>query len=986
VKQTLWPDGTRCTLHLGPRADAAPAALRGLLHRGIPSTLLGCVHQDLVEAGLIPDPAKSTNELDVQWVGECDWVYRFEFNWPPVESADAFITHLTEPDSNAGSDADANSDPESQPRSLESHPPAPSSHADPEASRMPVAAHVPEAPDPLSGPPAPVNIDLVLDSLDTFATISLNGAELARTESMYIPHRLPIGAHLRTGLNTLELAFEAPLRAIRERAARFGPRPVNGDWEPFNFARRPACNFGWDWGPKLATCGVWEPVSIERWSVARFGHVRPLVSHADESAAILEVHVDLVRSTQQPLTVSATLLDPQGQTVASATVSIGDTRSTPPSLDAGPERVREQRSGSSPDTPPRQPAADVTSDSLLIPLHVTNPQLWWPRSHGPQPLYTLSLWLYDTPVETALDHTSRTIDLRTISLDTPPDRFGESFELRVNNRRVFMQGANWIPDGPWPMNRGSHTLRDRVQQAADANMNTLRVWGGGCYEPDSFYDACDELGILVCQDFMFACAMYPEEEPYRSLVEREARHHVARLSSHPSLALWCGGNECVWGYENWGWKQRLAPNQSWGAGYYFDLLPRVVRELDPTRPYWANSPWSRDMTNPTSPTNTPNSPDRGDRHTWDVQGARYRDIIPRACTEFGHQSISLLATLRDALPLDDFIPELPFAPSSDAGPEAPRRSGLIESQQPAVTSMSRRSIAEQLAHPQLAHRQRATGGHEPHHLAEIRRVYGEPRDFLHFHDLALRAQARALSIGVEWLRANQPRCSAALIWQLNDAWAGFSWSLVDAAGRRKPAWHAVRRSMSPRLLTIQPIEQRPTLIAINNTMSEWSGRARVRRIDFDGATLRESHVAFAVPAGEVRRIAAIDDLVAPTSRPWREITVVDPIDATDLPRATWLYRLDRELQDPPPKFTWSWREAGKHNGVLTLTAASLLRDIIIHADRVDGRTECDAHVVTLLPGESFDFPISRPYGDPSRLVAPDCLTTARAARASGGEL
>lgn len=876
MKQTLSISDSRGTLHLGPRADAAPPALRDLLSRGIPASLLGCVHQSLLEAGLIPDPANSTHELDVQWVGECDWVYRCDFNWPPVESADALTTSLTERDA----DADSDSDPESQSSSFQSQ------------------SASPPAVDPLPAPPAPVNIDLVLNSLDTFATISLNGTQLTRAETMYVPHRLPIAAHLRDGVNTLELAFEAPLRAIRERAARLGQRPVNGDWEPFNFARRPACNFGWDWGPRLATCGVWERVSIERWSVARFGHVRPLVTHADESLAILEVHVDLVRSTQLPLTVLATLLDPQKEPVAKC-------------------------------------QATLAADSLTFLFHITNPQLWWPRSHGTQPLYSLSLRLDGTPAGTALDLTSRRVGLRTISLDTSPDRFGESFELRVNNRRVFMQGANWIPDGLWPMNRGSLELRDRVRQAADANMNTLRVWGGGCYEPDSFYDACDELGLLVWQDFMFACAMYPEEEPYRSLVEREARHHVARLSCHPSVALWCGGNECVWGYENWGWKQRLAPDQSWGAGYSFDLLPCVVRELDPTRPYWANSPWSRDGTN------APNAADRGDRHTWDVQGARCREIVPRACTEFGHQSISMLATLRESIPAD----------------------GL------------------RLWSDQLAHRQRATGGHEPHHLAEIRRVYGEPRDFTHWHDLALRAQARALSIGIEWLRANQPRCSAALVWQLNDAWAGFSWSLIDAAGRRKPAWHAVRRSMSPRLLTIQPIEQRPTLIAINNTTDDWSGHARVRRVDFDGTTLRESHAALTVPAGEVRHIAAIDDLVAPTSRPRREITVVDPIDAPDVPRATWLYRVDHELHDPPPVFTWSWRAIDNGSGVLTLTAASLLRDIIIHADRVDARTECDAHLVTLLPGESFGFPISRPSGDPSRLVAPDCLTTARAALA-----
>lgn len=838
VKQALSLNDSRWTLYLGPRSDAAPPALRAQLSRGIPAS--GCIHLDLLAAGLIPDPAESMHELDVQWVGECDWIYRCEFTWPPVES-------------------------------------------------VPREGSTPTSPEPFA------NIDLVFDALDTFATISLNGIELARTESMYVPHRLPVATHLRTGINTVDLAFEAPLRAIRQRAARFGPRPVNGDWEPFNFARRPACNFGWDWGPKLATCGLGNAF-IERWSAARIEHVRPLVTRADESAAALEVHVDLALSSHSPFTVIAELLDPHDQLV-----------------------VKSQ--------------ATCSADTVTIPLHITNPQLWWPRPLGPQPLYTLRVSLTDPRTSATLDQTSRRVGLRTISLNTSPDRFGESFELRVNNRRVFMQGANWIPEGLWPLRAAPDTVRSRIQQAADANMNTLRVWGGGCYEPDSFYDACDELGILVWQDFMFACAMYPEEEPYRALVEREARHHVARLSSHPSVALWCGGNECVWGYENWGWKQRLAPDQSWGAAYYFGLLPRIVDELDPTRPYWANSPWSRDATS------APNSPDRGDRHTWEVQGARYREVIPRACTEFGHQSVSTLATLRKAIPAEYL----------------------------------------RLWSDQLAHRQRATGGHEPHHLAEIRRVYGEPRDFEHWHDLALRAQARALSIGVEWLRANQPRCSAALIWQLNDAWAGFSWSLIDAAGRRKPAWHAVRRSMSPRLLTIQPIEQRPTLIAINDTARNWSGHARVRRVDFDGTALRESHVSFNISAGEVRHIAAIDDLIAPTSRPWREIVVVDPIDSPEIRRATWLYHVDRELHDPPPAFTWSWRESGKHDAVISLTATSFLRDIIIHADRADAKAECDANFVTLLPGESFDFPIIRPPSDPSRLVAPDCLTTARAA-------
>lgn len=856
VRTSLPLNSAKWTLRLGARHEAAPVAARGI---EIAAQLPGCVHVDLLAAGLIADPAVSMHEHDVQWIGECDWEYRCEFAWGARERP-----ALGMPQSATSQLASANARND--------------------------------------------RVELVLDGLDTFARVLLNDAEIGRAESMYFPHRFSLNDCLRPGTNQLVIELEAPLRAIRERAARFGPRPVNGDWEPYNFARRPACNFGWDWGPKVATCGVWGGASIERWSVARLGAVRPIVTLADERSATLDVHADFVCAHARQVRVRVELRDSRGAIVACGEAACSKVTFS--------------------ETICNGPAGESRTASCRLALE--KPELWWPCGHGSQSLYSLRVSLHDTASGDVLDAADRRVGIRVIELDTSRDGFGEKCELHVNKRRVFLRGANWIPEGLWPMRVSDAMLRERVGQAAAASMNALRVWGGGWYERDAFYDACDELGLLVWQDFMFACAMYPEEQPYHALVEREARHQVGRLSAHPSVALWCGGNECVWGYESWGWRQRLLPAQSWGEGFYFGLLPNVVRELDPSRPYWANSPWSRDGTR------EPNTSDRGDRHTWDGQGNRYRDRVPRACTEFGHQSPSLVSTLREVIPACEL----------------------------------------RLGSAEMTHRQRATGGDEPHHLAEIRRVFGEARDFEHWNDLALRAQARSISIGVEWLRANQPRCSAALIWQLNDAWAGLSWSLIDAAGRLKPAWHAAKRSMSPRLLTIQPLEQRPTLIAVNDLPGEaWFSAVIVRRIDFDGRVLGEATLSTSIEALSVRRLGALDDLVGATSRPWREIVTAD---APGVPRSLWLYRQDRELQDSPAEFTWGWRESTS-GGVLAITATSLLRDVVIHADRAEPAATCMSQLVTLAPGESHEFEVRGWRGDPSRLIEHGVMTTSRAA-------
>lgn len=722
------------TAQLSGDDSAAPPSIRG---RSFPASIPGCIHTDLIRAGIIGHPRLGMNELECQWVGRCDWEYRSTFD---VER-----------------------------EIIDSH----------------------------------ARLDLVFDGLDTIAEVTLNGREVGRAANMFHPHRFDARGAIREGPNQLSITFRSPLQHIRAEESRLGARPYNGDslgeaeerggwggWVPFQFIRKAACNFGWDWGPRIATCGLWKPARLEAWNAARIASVRPLVRRESAARWHIDVHVDVEHAARSgtrqtlllhttlrgrpheppltvepPLTAESPLQPRSGETALAGGVS----PRSPMHVLESPERATHQSATTNP-----------ASASTSLRITLDHPRLWNPRGHGDPNLYHLEVRLQRTgDPSSVLDSWEHDIAFREARLNTDSDHppaHGSKFQIEINSNPIFCKGANWIPEGLFPDDRAPGTIRERLRQAAGANMNMLRVWGGGFYESDEFYTECDRLGLMVWQDFMFACAMYPEELPFPALVEAEARHQITRLSPHPSVVLWCGGNECTWGYESWGWERRLKPGQTWGAGYWFDLLPRLVRELDPTRPYWPNSPCSG-MTALRAA--APNDPDHGDRHTWDATLEGYRTLIPRFISEVGHQSPSNLETLRRVL--------------------KPEELSLLDSGLP---------------HPALEHRQRATGGTARHinesisarasrarseqraaHEASGLDAAGEPL-FLDWHTLAQQLQGEALAIAIDWAAQNQPRCMGILIWQFNEAWPGFSWSLIDSDGRPKPAYSAVQRAFA----------------------------------------------------------------------------------------------------------------------------------------------------------------------------------------------
>ncbi|NAZ85465.1 glycoside hydrolase family 2 protein [Kineococcus indalonis] len=744
-------------------------------------------------------------------------------------------------------------------------------------------------------PPAPgERADLEFAGLDTVAAIELNGTELGRTANMHRRHRFDVTAALRAGANDLQVRFTSALEHAESVEKDIGARPRAYE-HPFNAVRKMACSFGWDWGPDLQTAGVWRPVELRRWRTARLTSVRPLAT-LEGGTGRLRVHVDLERSGLEEageLQVHVRLGDLPGRADLTAAATAAP----------GTERVE-------------------------VRLDVEGAPAWWPRGYGEQPLVSVEVQL--RAGGEVLDTSRHRTAFRSVRLDTTPDEHGTPAVLLVNEVPVFVRGVNWIPEDHLLTRLDRTRYAAAIAHAVDANVNLLRVWGGGIYESDDFYDLCDEQGLLVWQDFLLACAAYAEEEPLASEVEAEARDNVARLCAHPSLVVWNGGNENLWGHEDWGWKEELG-GSTWGLRYYEEVFPAVLAELDPTRAYCAGSPCS-----PGAPGTHPNDPDHGTHHVWDVWNSKdwtaYRERVPRFCSEFGWQAPPARATLEELL-----------------GPD-------------------QRSTTSPVF---LAHQKAADGngklerGMAPH--------TGVPAGFEDWTWAAQLNQARAVTFAIEHFRSWWPRTAGSVYWQLNDCWPVTSWSVVDGAGRRKPAFHALRHAYAPRLLTVQPREGRAHLVLVNDTGQEWRAHAVARRTALTGEVLHREPLDVVVAARSVAAVELPAALTAPADA-GAEVLVVD---AGDL-RTVHAFAEDRDLAwDPDPLRTSVTAVPGGY--AVRVRAEAPARDVTLLADAVAPDAVVDDGLVTLLAGESRTFHVrTSAVVDVEELTRPAVLRTANA--------
>ena len=608
-------------------------------------------------------------------------------------------------------------------------------------------------------------IQLVFEGLDTYATVWVNDVLVGEANNMFTPWRFNIKKAVKAGKNVVAIRFKPVYQVALELEKKY--KGKYGSLHAKNFSARPYVrkaqySFGWDWGPTLPTAGIWRETKIVSYNTARLGYFSVLPLEVSKEKATVKLIAEVHAAANACLRAKF-LLWGFGQKIE--------------------QEVNVE-------------AAEGTG-FVDCAVEVFAPKLWWPRGYGEPALYDASVELYSD--SQFLGSASGKVGIRSIELLQEPDEEGTSFIFKVNGQRIFCRGADWIPADSFLPRVTPDRYRKLLELAAEANFNMLRVWGGGVYEDDAFYDLCDRLGIMVWQDFMYACAAYPEEEWFLKDAQREAELAVLRLRGHACVVVWCGNNEIQWHHKTL-WKDRPQP---FGLPIFTEILPSVLSRLDGTRPYRPSTPYDGEV---------PNSERSGTRHNWIVWSKHkdypaYLDDKGRFLTEFGWQAPPSMALLSAYLDTKGVKPD----------------------------------SAAFKAH------EKQTGG-----LGLLRRLlslhYPVPRGMKRFVLYSQLNQADALKTAVTHWRSRMFKTSGCLIWQLNDCWPVVSWSLVDYGLYPKPAYFAVKRAFQP---VIAPLIVRDGVVhgyVVNESAQDLELTFRFEVLRFNGETLYSENRKVAAPA------------------------------------------------------------------------------------------------------------------------------------------
>jgi beta-mannosidase len=615
-------------------------------------------------------------------------------------------------------------------------------------------------------------IFLDLEVVDSLADISINGHFVGSSADMFMRFRRDVAGFLAQGRNRISVLIRSP-EAAAIALAKTLPYPIPASTYPIsslhrNLVRKAQCMGGWDWGPCLMTGGIYDRLEL---------------------VAVDGPRIDYLRAEARPRGDMAVALGakhgPDFELTVSAEVSC---------LESGPVQLELSFEGKE---IRRRIELGAGSHLLTETFVVEKPELWWPNGCGPRRLYDLEVSLGAAePASGTGPHAARSsVGFRSFQVRTGEDAVGREMVFVVNGHEVFAKGANWIPADALPSRWTRSRLKGLLESAAEAGMNCLRVWGGGRYESEDFYALCDELGILVWQDCMFSCALYPSSPDFLEKVEEEITHQVKRLSSHPSLGLWCGNNEAL-GAITWYEESRRSP-----ARYIVDydrltegVLGKVIRKLDPGRLFWPSSP----SAGPGDFSDNWKNDERGDMHFWQVwhEGKPFSDYLgvkPRFCSEFGFQSFPSLRTVKS------------FAPPSELNVSSPAMEG--HQRHPKGNSLI---------------------------MDTMLRHFRMPKDFASTLYLSQVQQALAIKTAVEYWRTNRPRCAGTLYWQLNDVWPATSWSSLEYDGSWKLLHYEARRFYDARLLALCLVPEGLELRAANDSGHPWEGGYRLSFVDFDG--------------------------------------------------------------------------------------------------------------------------------------------------------
>jgi beta-mannosidase len=789
----------------------------------LPAMVPGCVHTDLLSNKLIQDPFYRTNEKEQQWIDKEDWVYRKTF------LADSDLCSMQK-------------------------------------------------------------IELSFKGLDTYADVYLNDSLVLKADNMFREWNPDIKRKIKYGKNELRIIFHSPIKIGLQKYDALGYIiPVSDNDQSENggvgkkrvsiFTRKAGYHFGWDWGPRFVTSGIWRNVSLLAWNnaIIRDLFIRQKVRTTDKAELNALITIEAASACRSELILSI-----NGKVAINENVN----------LKAG-------------------------INNLNLPLSIDKPELWWPNGFGKQTLYTFKAQLgqlstANTKVLASIAETK--IGLRQIELIQKPDSVGKSFGFRINGKDIFIKGANYIPQDNF-LNRVTPERYEHIlQSAADANMNMLRVWGGGIYENDLFYDLCDEKGLLVWQDFMFACAMFPGDDAFLENVRQEANDNIKRLRNHPSIAIWCGNNECLSAWYQWGYKDSVpklegqaVADKIWKAyeDNFHRLLPSLVQELDPEREYWCSSP--------AAGFNIPSNWTSGDYHYWGVWWAKdpfsdYYKKIGRFMSEYGFQSFPEMKTVKYyTIPSDWNI-----------------YSDVMKAHQ--RSSIGNVTIEEYML-----------------------RDYKKPRDFQAYLYLGQVLQAEGTKIAMEGHRRARPYCQGTMFWQIDDCWPVASWSTIDYFGRWKAQQYYAVKAYAPVLVSPVLDDGKLKIFVCSDRFESFHAKLSIQVCNMAGKPIwkKEQDITVAENASKIMNEISANEILSKEdpSQLYAYVSLTE--NGKLLSDNLLLFKEPKDVNLPKPAIKVSVTDF-KEGYKIGLTSDKLSLSTYLYNDETEGFF--DDNYFTLLPG------------------------------------
>ena len=799
-----------------------------------PAQVPGVVQTDLLKDGLIPDPFYQDNDTKLQWIGLTDWEYRTTFE------ADA---------ATLGHD----------------------------------------------------HVDLVFEGLDTYADVYVNDQAVLHADNMFRRWRVPVKGILKSGPNNLRVVFHSPIESMipKVKALPYILPAISTAINTGNeeniatspYTRKAPYQYGWDWGPRYVTEGIWRPIRVETWDALRIEnfHVQQETITKTDAAVNAEFNIEAGRSTPASLEVT------YGPLADTAFPAVRQSVQLVPGL-----------------------------NRISVPIHIVNPKLWYPNGYGAQDRYQFSA-VVRTGKDIAANAALKT-GLRSIELRREVTKTGKSFAFIVNGMPVFAKGADVIPFDSFPNRVTPEIHRQILESARDAHMNMVREWGGGYYESDDFYDICDELGILVWQEFMFGGDMVPGGAEFQNSVRQEAIDQVTRLRDHPSIVLWCGNNEIETGWVHWGdrqiFKESVSPadrEKVWTdyVVLFHGILAQVVAQYGNPVPYWGSSP-SANFENP------PDSQTDGDMHYWQVWHAlapieMYEKQFPRFMSEYGFQSFPEMRTIRA------------FATPEDLD----------------IRSATMRD------------HQKNTGGNE-RILSYMLRWYPEPKDFASFVYLSQVLQAEAIKVGAEHLRRQMPNTMGSLYWQLNDCWPVASWASIDYYGRWKALQYYARRFYDDMIVSPFRHDGKVDVYVVSDKLQPLNGTIHTRLLDFSGKVLNEKTQDVQIPAQSSAIYFTVDqkELLA-NADPTKSFLVFDlTVGGQQVSRNLIFFDTMHNLDLPKPVKIETSLDKSNGGYAVTLRSPALARSVFVSFGDLDVKTE--DNYFDLLPGEAVTVKLKTP--------------------------